>query len=278
MQRAIRSSRQLWILVLVVTIIGFGAQCKSTAAGEKPKEDTMNLVQVAKEVRGEIVQIVVPLQNGSNSVGSGFWVDQRGYVATCWHVVRDNPTATLTVQSAVEPLFDLEKNNMVFSNWEAFSAKVVAKDEINDLALLKIAGNPFIRPKSAVLVKIGDKALTAQYKQSTLKTALPEPGQKILLAGYPLGRPYLVVQEGSVASVAHSLPEFGPTLKILISTVANPGNSGGPVLDSDSKVIGILEGGLPSRPGRDPAQAQSGIAVVVPAHFLLQLMNAVHDK
>lgn len=278
MQRAIRSSRQLWILVLVVTIIGFGAQCKSTAAGEKPKEDTMNLVQVAKEVRGEIVQIVVPLQNGSNSVGSGFWVDQRGYVATCWHVVRDNPTATLTVQSAVEPLFDLEKNNMVFSNWEAFSAKVVAKDEINDLALLKIAGNPFIRPKSAVLVKIGDKALTAQYKQSTLKTELPEPGQKILLAGYPLGRPYLVVQEGSVASVAHSLPEFGPTLKILISTVANPGNSGGPVLDSDSKVIGILEGGLPSRPGRDPAQAQSGIAVVVPAHFLLQLMNAVHDK
>lgn len=278
MQRAIRSSRQLWILVLVVMIIGFGAQCKSTAAGEKPKEDTMNLVQVAKEVRGEIVQIVVPLQNGSNSVGSGFWVDQRGYVATCWHVVRDNPTATLTVQSAVEPLFDLEKNNMVFSNWEAFSAKVVAKDEINDLALLKIAGNPFIRPKSAVLVKIGDKALTAQYKQSTLKTELPEPGQKILLAGYPLGRPYLVVQEGSVASVAHSLPEFGPTLKILISTVANPGNSGGPVLDSDSKVIGILEGGLPSRPGRDPAQAQSGIAVVVPAHFLLQLMNAVHDK
>lgn len=276
--RTIRSMQQLWILVLAVTIISCGGQYRPSVAGEKPKEDTMNLVQVAKEVRAEIVQIVVPLQNGSNSIGSGFWVDQRGYVATCWHVVSANPTATLTVQSAVEPLFDLKNNNMVSSNWEAFLGKVVAKDEINDLALLKIDGNPFIRPKSMVAIQIGDKALTAHYKQSTLETELPEPGQKILLAGYPLGRPYPVVQEGSVASVAHSLPEFGPTLKILISTVANPGNSGGPVFDSDSKVIGILEGGLPSRFGRDPAQAQSGIAVAVPAHFLLQLMNSIHDK
>lgn len=277
MQRAIRNSRQLWTWALLVMIVGFGAQCKSTTAVKKPKGDAMNLVRVTKEVRGEIVQIVVPLQNGNNRVGSGFWVDQRGYVVTCWHVVRDSPTATMTVQSAIDPIFDLKNNNMIFANWEALSAKVVAKDEINDLALLKIDGNPFV-PRKSMPIKIGDKALTAHYKQSALKTELPEPGQKILLAGYPLGQPYPVIQEGSVASVAHSLPEFGPTLKILISTVANPGNSGGPVLDSDGKVIGILEGGLPSRPGCDPAQAQSGIAVVVPAHFLLQLMNTVHDQ
>jgi S1-C subfamily serine protease len=87
-----------------------------------------------------------------------------------------------------------------------------------------------------------------------------------------------VVQEGMVASIAHGLPEFGPTLKILISIVANPGNSGGPTFDIDGKVIGILEGGLPSRQGLDPAQAQSGIAVVVPAYFLLKLMNTVHNQ
>jgi len=165
---------------------------------------------------------------------------------------------------------------MIFANWEGFPAKVVAKDEINDLALLKIDGNPF-GPRKSMPFKIGDKVLTAHYKQAALNAELPEAGLKILLAGYPLGRPYPVVQEGSVASVAHSLPEFGPTLKILISTVANPGNSGGPVLDLNGKVIGILEGALPSRPGHDPAQAQSGIAVVVPTHFLLELMSSVHD-
>jgi len=128
------------------------------------------------------------------------------------------------------------------------------------------------------MVKIGDKELTTHYQQAVLTAELPEPGQKILLAGYPLGRPYRIVQEGIVASVAHGLPEFGPTFKILISIVANPGNSGGPVYDSNGKVIGLLEGALPSRQGLDPAQAVSGIAVVVPANFLEQLMNTLQHE
>ena len=276
MERPRRNIPPWWTCALFLTIAGFGAESKPTLALDTPKADTMDLVQVAKEVRGVIVQVVVPSQNGNASIGSGFWVDQRGYVATCWHVVANNPTATMTVQSAIDPLFDLKNNNMIFANWEVFPAKVVAKDQINDLAVLKIDGNPFA-PSKFIPIQVGDKVLTAHYKQAALKTELPEPGQKILLAGYPLGRPYPVVQEATVASVAHSLPEFGPTLKILISTVANPGNSGGPVLNTDSKVIGILQGGLPSRPGRDPAQAQSGIAVVVPAHFLSELMKTVHD-
>jgi S1-C subfamily serine protease len=173
----------LWIWVLFVTIIGFAAQCKSTAAAEKTKGDNMNLIKVAKEIRGEIVQIVVPLQDNNNSVGSGFWVDQRGYIATCWHVVSGNPTATLKVQSAIDPLFDLKSNIIISANWEVFSAKVIAKDEINDLALLKIDGNPFLPRKS--IPTIGHKTLNAHYKESALKTELPEPGQKIFLAGYP---------------------------------------------------------------------------------------------
>jgi len=269
-----KGSRQLLAWILLFMVASFVIQTRTTIADERAIGGDMNLVQIAKELRGEIVQIVVPLGNGKTSIGSGFWVDQRGYVATCWHVVKDNAMAILTVQSAIDPLFDLKNNNMIFSNWETFPAKVVAKDEINDLALLKIDGNPFGQHKF-IPIKIGNTTLTAHYKQSNLKTDLPEPGEKILLAGYPLGRPYPVVQEGTIASVAHSLPEFGPTLKILISTVANPGNSGGPVIDSNGKVIGTLQGGLPSREGHDPAQAQSGIAVVVPAHFLLQLMNSV---
>jgi len=104
MHRERRSIRQWWVCILFFTVTGFGAESKSAVALEKPKGDTMALVQVAKEVRGMIVQIVVPSQNGNTSIGSGFWVDQRGYVATCWHVVRDNPTATMKVQSAIDPL------------------------------------------------------------------------------------------------------------------------------------------------------------------------------
>jgi len=279
MQTSTANSRRLWIGILVIANICFAVQFKSAVASEKIKGDAMDLVNVARDLKGEIVQIVVPLPNGKSALGSGFWVHQSGYIATCWHVVRENPEATLTVQSAVEPLFDLKKNIRVLANWDTYSAKVVAKDEINDMAIVKIDGpSPFLSGKSGLKMKIGDKELTAHYKQSILKAELPEPGQRILFAGYPLGRPYLIVQEAIVASVAHGLPEFGPTFKILISTVANPGNSGGPVFDGDGKVIGILEGGLPSRQGLDPARAVSGIAVVIPAHFLEQLMNTLHDK
>ena len=236
----------------------------------------MDFIQAVKEVKGMIVQIVVPLPNGDSRTGSGFWVNQRGYIATCWHVVRDNPKSTITVQSAIDPLFDLKTSDISVAKWETFQANVIAKDENNDLALLKVDRNPFA-PRRSAAVKIHDKILVAHYKEATLNTDLPEAGQKIFLAGYPLGQPYPFIQEGSIASVAHSLPEFGKTLKIVISAVANPGNSGAPVLDSSSRVIGVFEGGLPSRHGLDAARAPSGFAVVVPAHFLLALMNTVRD-
>jgi S1-C subfamily serine protease len=279
MQTLIASGRSFCIGILIVVTISFAAQVKLALASERIKGDTIDLLGVAEGIKGEIVQIVVPLPNGKSSLGSGFWVHQSGYVATCWHVVRANPEATFRVQSAIDPLFDLKKNIRVFANWHPYSAKMVAKDEINDLALLKIVGpSPFLSAKSGTHIKIGDKELTTHCRLSVLKAELPEPGQRILLAGYPLGRPYRIVQEGIVASVVYGLPEFGQTFKILISTVANPGNSGGPVLDNDGKVIGVLEGGLSSRPGLDPAKAVSGIAVVVPAYFLEQLMGTLPDK
>ena len=243
-------------------------------AAETGNERPLNLVQIANDIKGEIVQIEVTI--GQNKgIGSGFWINNNGYVATCWHVIKSNPNATITIKSAIDSHFDLEKKNLISANWEIYSAKLAAKDEKNDLALLKIDGTPPFNKPAKPLIKINDVSLSAHYKISKLNSELPKPGEKVLLAGYPLGRPYQVVQEGSVASIAHDLPEFADTVKILISTVANPGNSGGPLYDKNGKVIGVLVGGLPSRMNLDPAQAQSGIAVVIPAHFLMQLMSTV---
>lgn len=63
MLRVCRNIRLWWAWILLLTIVIFGVQSKSTMSFEKPTGNTMDLVQVVKEVRGTIVQIVVPLQN-----------------------------------------------------------------------------------------------------------------------------------------------------------------------------------------------------------------------
>jgi S1-C subfamily serine protease len=135
--------------------------------------------------------------------------------------------------------------------------------------LLKVDNNPFVGHRGAP-IQLGGTSLTAHYKQATLAPDLPEAGQNILLAGYPLGQPYAVVQAGTVASIAYDLPGWGETVKILISTVANHGNSGGPVFDDHGKVIGLLEGEF-------PGDSRTGIEIVVPSYFLSRILDAIHD-
>ncbi|MEA2759123.1 MAG: serine protease Do [Methylobacteriaceae bacterium] len=239
--------------------------------GTAPLTDVygMDLTDLSEKIKGQIVQVLTPIPTGGVGLGSGFWVDEGGVVATCWHVVQANPTAKIQIRSAVDALFDTARNNNVFANWEVFSASVVAHDEANDLAILKVDGTPFGQ-KRAPMIVIDDKALSAHYASSIINDELPVSGQQVLIAGYPLGQPYRVVQEGSVASVAHSLPGWGQTLKILVSTVANHGNSGGPVYDTQGKVVGLLEGEL-----RVGNQERTGLEIVVPSFLLKKLLNSV---
>lgn len=263
----------LCVIMFCIQFIGC-VHLSSAEALDKVRNVSNNLVETASDLRGLIVQVEVPTKDVGASRGSGFWLTDTGYIGTCWHVVAGNPTSNITIKSATESYFDLKRNVSVYSNWSVFSARVVAKDEVNDVALLKVTVSPFKAQKNGV-IKFGDKEIAASYRHSPLATELPKAGEIILLAGYPLGNPFPIVQQGTVASIAKNLTDFGDTVKILLSLVANPGNSGGPVVDSQGNVIGILEGGLPSRPGQDPAQAQSGIAVVVPSFFLFKLLESV---
>jgi S1-C subfamily serine protease len=204
------------------------------------------------------------------ALGLVFGSTDDGYVATCWHVVVQNPDAPIRIQSSLYPLLDLKHDVTVDANWVPFAAKVVAHDADNDIALLKTERNPFKTP--ATQVNVLGHILNPHYKQAIINTELPEAGQKILLAGYPLGLPYPVVQEGTVASIASRLAGLGSKPKILISMVANHGNSGGPVLDDDGKVIGLLEA---EHPGTE--KERTGIEVAVPAYFLSVLIGTVHD-
>ncbi len=100
----------------------------------------------------------------------------------------------------------------------AWSAEVVGRDPANDLALLRVSGRP-----------VG----AAPLWQRAAATR-PRPGGELLLIGSPYGLGGTVTT-GVVSRVS-------PTL-IQTDAAANPGNSGGPAVDRQGRVVGVLVAG-----------------------------------
>jgi len=168
----------------------------------------------------------------------------------------------IQVLSAVDSLFDLANNEVVTRNWDIYEANIVTTDTTNDISILKVSKNPFKAPAHAYM-KIGDNTLQAHYEKAELEVKFPAPGEEILIGGYPLGLPYLVFQEGTVSTIG----AFGNTLKIVLSAVANHGNSG-PVFNDRGNVIGLLEGELPGQ-----ERERTGLEIVVPAFYIETLIK-----
>ncbi len=145
------------------------------------------------------------------SSGTGFIVSQDGYIVTNKHVV--------SIADAEYTVF--------MNNEKKYEAKVIARDSISDLAIIKIDGENF------PTVELGDS--------SNLKV-----GQKTIAIGNALGEFSNTVSTGVISGLSRSIiASGGPTgterLIDVIQTDAsiNPGNSGGPLLDIAGKVIGI---------------------------------------
>ena len=144
--------------------------------------------------------------------GSGFIISQDGYVITSAHVVTD-PEADYTV------LLEPEKK---------YPAKVLARDPIHDIAILRIKGPSFPYIELADSEKI-------------------QLGEEVVAVGNPLGEFHDTLSSGIVSGMSRFIQATDhlsmqeQSLRGLIQTDAaiNPGNSGGPLVDMEGKVIGI---------------------------------------
>ena len=143
----------------------------------------------------------------SEGAGSGSVLDTRGHVLTNYHVVDGAKEIQVT-------LFD-GKN---------YDATVVGKDELNDVAVLKIEAPP----ASLMPVVLGDSA--------HLKV-----GQRVYAIGNPFGLERTLTT-GIISSLNRTLPTRSKReirSIIQIDAAINPGNSGGPLLDSRGRLIGM---------------------------------------
>jgi serine protease Do len=154
-------------------------------------------------------------QNGTEprqvGAGTGFLISADGYIITNKHVV-DDTKATYSV---------------LLNSGETKDAKVLARDTILDIAVLKIEGSNYSH------LALGDS--------SNLKL-----GQRVIAIGNALGRFQNTVSVGIVSGLSRSIVASdgrgaSEQLENIIQTDAsiNPGNSGGPLLDYAGNVIGV---------------------------------------
>ncbi len=142
--------------------------------------------------------------------GTGFIVSTDGYIVTNKHVVYDEK-AEYTV---------------IMNDGTKYEAKVLARDPINDVAILKIDAH------NLPTVELGDS--------SKLKV-----GQTVIAIGNALGEFSNTVSTGVISGLSRSITAGGGGLSERLSGVIqtdasiNPGNSGGPLVNLAGQVIGI---------------------------------------
>ncbi len=138
------------------------------------------------------------------SLGSGFIIDEEGYIATNAHVVNHASKVVVRLSDKAE-----------------YPAKIIGVDEKTDVALIKIENSK----EHLVPVTFGDS------------NAL-EVGEWVMAIGSPFGLEQTVTV--GVVSAKERVLGAGPYDDFIQTDAAiNPGNSGGPLVDADGRVIGI---------------------------------------
>lgn len=145
----------------------------------------------------------------ANLEGSAFAINNKGYIITSYHMVKGADSIFI-------------QNNLT----QRTLTRLILTDPKLDLAILKIVDS--------------SKTINWQVPFS-LKEKPTDIGEKVFTLGYP--RRDMVYGEGSLSSLSGY---YNDTTMYQISIPVNPGNSGGPLLDDNGNIIGVIRGKLTS--------------------------------
>ena len=185
-----------------------------TAPGEPAAAGSSSIGELYRRVSPGVVQIRVeapgtgdsPFGTPGGATGSGFVIDEEGRIVTNYHVVEQAKTVTV-----------------VFDDGEEASARVVGSDPSSDIALLDL-----VEDREVTVLEFGSAEAL-------------EIGDPVIAIGSPFGLQGTVTS-GIVSALHRELeaPDgFAIDGAIQTDAALNRGNSGGPLLDAEGRVVGV---------------------------------------
>ncbi len=202
---------------------------------EKPLSEVMKGTVTIWVNRGMKVQGGVGFPD--RVIGSGFFIDKRGYLLTNYHVIT----------SEVDPTYEGYSRLYVRlpGSQDKIPARVVGWDRIFDIALLKVEYEP-------------DFIFSFDTKEEL------DIGEKIFAIGSPGGLESTLTA-GIVSATGRRFLQIGDVIQVDVPI--NAGNSGGPLLDASGDLVGIVFAGI---------EQFEGINFAIPAHWVHNLLPSLY--
>lgn len=185
------------------------------------KFDTKNEALSATEAYNKVAPAAVVVSTKSvtqgyfmqtqevEGIGSGFIINEEGYILTNYHVVKGAQEISVTL-----------------SNDVTTTAQIVNYDENQDVAMIKITDESVKIPAT---VELGDSDSL-------------QPGEEVIAIGTPLSTELSsTVTKGIISATSRSVAvQSGVTMNLIQTDAAiNAGNSGGPLVNTKGEVVGI---------------------------------------
>jgi len=175
---------------------------------------TANLEKMAIERVVEMVSEAVVKISSPAGLGSGFFINEDGYLITNHHVIENETKIEVTM---------FKKTKTGFEKKQFKKVKIVAINPFVDLALLKVED-------------LGETKVTYAYLGDSDKLKV---GEKVFAIGNPLGLERTVT-DGVVSTRSRA---FEGLVYLQTNADINPGNSGGPLFNLAGEVVGVTNMG-----------------------------------
>jgi S1-C subfamily serine protease len=228
---------------------------QNPGGGLSPSTGTISAATVA-QIDSAVVDITGDIagNNGGEVAGTGMIITSNGEVLTNNHVIDD----TVNIHAQID------------GTGTVYQVKVIGYDASDDVALVQLTGSNGAAVSGLPTVPIGDSAALT-------------PGDTVTVLGNAEGKGGTPAEvTGTVTSLGQQITASDDsgdnetlTNMIQVSAPIEPGDSGGPEINSNGKVIGITTAGQTS--GNAEHQSASTVGFAIPINKAMGIITEIRD-